>query len=169
MTIVLVLGGARSGKSAWAEARARRFAGPPVYVATAEVGADAEMAARVAEHRARRGEGWIEVEAPLDLSGALRATDGAGPRLVDCLTLWLANVMFAERDWRAEAAGLAARLRAQASPVVLVGNELGAGVAPVNALARRFRDAHGELNQMIAEVADEATLVVAGLPLRLKG
>jgi adenosylcobinamide kinase/adenosylcobinamide-phosphate guanylyltransferase len=108
------------------------------------------------------------VEAPLALAEALSASDGAGPRLVDCLTLWLTNVMLAGRDWEAEAAAVEAALRAQASPVVLVTNEVGAGIVPENALARAFRDAAGLLNQRIAAVADEVVLVVAGLPLVLK-
>ncbi|GLR84389.1 bifunctional adenosylcobinamide kinase/adenosylcobinamide-phosphate guanylyltransferase [Bradyrhizobium iriomotense] len=167
MAVVLITGGARSGKSQRAEARARSFPGRPVYIATAEA-LDAEMAERIARHRARRGDDWIERETPLDLVAALDATDGSGARLVDCLTLWLSNLLHAERDWSGEAALLAAALRRQRSPVILVTNEVGLGIVPDNALARSFRDAAGLLNQVIAEVADEVEFVVAGLPMKVK-
>ena len=167
MAIILITGGARSGKSVRAETRAKSFAGKPVYIATAEV-LDAEMGERVARHRARRGSEWIEHETPLALVPALEATDGGGARLVDCLTLWLSNLMHAERDWLKETTELAGMLQAQKSPVVLVSNEVGLGIVPDNALARRFRDAAGLLNQMIARVADEVEFVVAGLPMRVK-
>lgn len=168
MTTILITGGARSGKSLHAEARARALPGRPVYIATAEAG-DAEMAARIAVHRARRDAGWENVEAPLDLVAALDATDAGGARLVDCLTLWLSNLMLAGRDWRQEAEALAAALGRQASPVILVTNEVGMGIVPENALARAFRDAAGSLNQRIAAAADEVVLVVAGQPLKVKG
>jgi len=167
MTIILITGGARSGKSVRAEARAKGFAGRPVYIATAEA-LDAEMRERIAGHRARRGGEWIEHETPLGLVGALKATDGGGARLVDCLTLWLSNLMHAERDWSTETAELAAVLQAQNSPVVLVSNEVGLGIVPDNALARRFRDAAGLMNQTIAQAADEVEFIVAGLPVRVK-
>jgi adenosylcobinamide kinase/adenosylcobinamide-phosphate guanylyltransferase len=167
MAIILITGGARSGKSARAEGRAKAFAGKPVYIATAEA-LDAEMRERIANHRARRGGEWIERESPLDLVAALEATDGGGARLVDCLTLWLSNLMHAERDWSKEAARLAETLRAQKSSVVLVTNEVGLGIVPDNPLARRFRDAAGTMNQMIAQAADEVEFVVAGLPVRVK-
>lgn len=167
MAIILITGGARSGKSVRAEARAKAFAGKPVYVATAEA-LDDEMRERIARHRARRGGEWIEHETPLELVAALEATDGGGARLVDCLTLWLSNLMHAKRDWSKEAAQLAATLRAQKSPVVLVTNEVGLGIVPDNALARQFRDAAGFMNQTIAQAADEVEFVVAGLPMRVK-
>ena len=167
MTIILITGGARSGKSTRAELRARSFAGKPVYIATAEA-LDAEMRERIAGHRARRGPEWIEHETPLELVPALSATDGGGARLVDCLTLWLSNLMHAEHDWSKETTKLAESLRAQKSPVVLVSNEVGLGIVPDNALARRFRDAAGMMNQMIAAAADEVEFVVAGLPMRVK-
>jgi len=167
MAIILVTGGARSGKSTRAEARARAFPGRPVYVATAEA-LDAEMRERIAKHRARRGNKWLECETPLELVTALAETDGQGARLVDCLTLWLSNLMHAERDWEREAILLAEMLARQNSPVVLVTNEVGLGIVPDNALARRFRDAAGILNQMVARVADEVEFVVAGLPMRVK-
>jgi adenosylcobinamide kinase/adenosylcobinamide-phosphate guanylyltransferase len=167
MTIILITGGARSGKSVRAEARATAFAGKPVYIATAEA-LDAEMRERIAGHRARRGNEWIEHETPLELVPALKATDGGGARLVDCLTLWLSNLMHADRDWSRETAELTQTLRAQKSPVVLVTNEVGLGIVPDNALARQYRDAAGIMNQMIAAAADEVEFIVAGLPVRVK-
>lgn len=169
--IILVTGGARSGKSHYAEGRALALPGIPHYIATAEAGigaGDAEMAARIAAHRARRGPPWQDMEAPLDLVGALRATDGAGPRLVDCLTIWLSNLMFARCGLPAEAARLCAAVREQASPVLFVTNEVGMGIVPENRLAREFRDEAGLLNQEIARIADEVQLVVSGYPLRVK-
>ncbi|QPF87236.1 bifunctional adenosylcobinamide kinase/adenosylcobinamide-phosphate guanylyltransferase [Bradyrhizobium genosp. L] len=167
MAVVLITGGARSGKSRRAEARAKSCPGQPIYVATAEA-LDAEMDARIAAHRARRGHDWIEREVPLDLVEALSATDGGGARLVDCLTLWLSNLLHAERDWSQEVTRLADALPRQRSPVVLVTNEVGLGIVPDNALARTFRDAAGLMNQAIADVADEVEFVVAGLPTKLK-
>ena len=167
MTIILITGGARSGKSVRAEARARSFAGKPVYIATAEA-LDGEMRERITRHRARRANEWKEYETPLELVAALAATDGGGARLVDCLTLWLSNLMHANRDWEREGVRLVETLRGQHGPVVLVSNEVGLGIVPDNALARRFRDAAGILNQMVARVADEVEFVVAGLPMRVK-
>jgi adenosylcobinamide kinase/adenosylcobinamide-phosphate guanylyltransferase len=164
---VLVTGGARSGKSAIAEARALSFAPRAVYIATAEA-RDGEMTARIAAHQARRGDNWRTQAEPLDLTGALAATDGQGPRLVDCLTLWLTNLMLGGQDWQAAGRALVAALPAQTDPVILVTNEVGAGIVPENALAREFRDAAGILNQWVAAVADEVTLAVAGLPLKVK-
>jgi adenosylcobinamide kinase / adenosylcobinamide-phosphate guanylyltransferase len=167
MPIILITGGARSGKSVRAEARARAFAGPPVYIATAEA-LDGEMRERIARHRTRRGNEWLEREIPLELVAALAETDGGGARLVDCLTLWLSNLMHAKRDWARETARLAEALAAQKSPVVLVTNEVGLGIVPDNALARAFRDAAGLANQTIARVANEVEFMVAGLPMRVK-
>lgn len=167
MPIILIIGGARSGKSVRAEARARGFPGRPVYIATAEA-LDAEMSERIARHRARRGTDWLERETPLELAAALAGTDGAGARLVDCLTLWLSNLLLAGRDWAKEASSLADALSRQKAPVVLVTNEVGWGIVPNNALAREFRDAAGLLNQTIAGVAHEVEFVVAGLPMRVK-
>lgn len=167
MAVILITGGARSGKSRRAELRTRAFPGRPVYVATAEA-LDAEMTERIARHRARRGTDWIEREVPLDLVSALAASDGGGARLVDCLTLWLSNLMHAERDWERAVTELADALPRQSSPVVLVTNEVGLGIVPDNALARRFRDAAGIMNQMIAAIADEVEFMVAGLPMKLK-
>jgi adenosylcobinamide kinase/adenosylcobinamide-phosphate guanylyltransferase len=164
---ILITGGARSGKSGIAEQKALSLAPRAVYIATAEV-RDAEMAARIAAHRARRGPEWADHSAPLDLAGALDATDGHGPRLVDCLTLWLSNLILSGRDWRSEAGAFCAALARQSDPVVIVTNEVGSGIVPDNQLAREFRDAAGLLNQQIAAVADEVILAVAGLPLKVK-
>ena len=167
MSIVLITGGARSGKSRRAEARARAFPGRPVYIATAEA-LDAEMTARIAGHRERRGHEWIEREVPLDLVEMLIETDGGGARLVDCLTLWLSNLIHAERDWSKAVAQLAEGLSRQRNPVIMVTNEVGLGIVPDNALGRAYRDAAGIMNQTIATVADEVEFVVAGLPMKLK-
>ncbi|WFU14775.1 bifunctional adenosylcobinamide kinase/adenosylcobinamide-phosphate guanylyltransferase [Bradyrhizobium sp. CB3481] len=167
MAIILITGGARSGKSRRAEVRARAFPGQPVYIATAEA-LDEEMSERIATHRARRGKEWIEREVPLDLVQALVETDGGGARLVDCLTLWLSNLLHAERNWSHEGSRLADVLARQRSPVIMVTNEVGLCIVPDNALARAFRDAAGILNQTIASIADEVEFVVAGLPINLK-
>ncbi len=171
--VTLVLGGARSGKSAYAESLVAESLnggapGNPVYIATATPG-DAEMAARIQQHKARRGDRWRTVEEPLDLAGAL-ARDAApgGVALVDCLTLWLANVMAAGRDPETETAELVGALATAAGPVVLVANEVGLGIVPDNPLARAFRDHAGRLNQAVAGVADRVIFVAAGLPLTLK-
>lgn len=164
--IELVLGGARSGKSAYAERQARESGLAVVYVATAEAG-DEEMAARIAHHRARRPAGWRTVEAPLELAEAL-SREAAQDRclIVDCLTLWLSNVLIHGREEEIER--LLAMLPQLAGRLILVSNEVGFGIVPDNALARRFRDEQGRLNQRIARLADDVTLVVAGLPLALK-
>lgn len=160
--IVLVTGGARSGKSALAEKLTLRHGGSAVYIATAEA-RDDEMRDRITRHISQRGDRWQTVESPRDLSGALVETDGQGPRLVDCLTLWLANC-----GDDANVAGLVTTLRQQRDPVVLVTNELGQGIVPANAMARAFRDRHGWMNQAVAEVADQVWLAVSGQPLRVK-
>jgi adenosylcobinamide kinase/adenosylcobinamide-phosphate guanylyltransferase len=165
--VTLVLGGARSGKSACAE-RLAMAAGRAVYLATGHAG-DAEMAARIAAHRARRGTGWSTLEEPLDLVEALAAALAPDRAvLVDCLTLWLANLMHAGRDATVETERLVAALARGTGPVVLVANEVGLGIVPDNALARRFRDAAGLLNQKVAAAADRVVFVAAGLALTLK-
>jgi adenosylcobinamide kinase / adenosylcobinamide-phosphate guanylyltransferase len=167
----LVLGGARSGKSRYAEglvsALPLPWQAPWNYVATAEPG-DAEMAERIASHRARRGPSWRTIEAPRDLTGSLQVA-GAAPVLVDCLTLWLSNLMLAGADIDAEMERLDHALAAAAAPVVMVANEVGYGIVPDHPLGRRFRDLQGVLNQRVAARADRVVLVVAGLPLALKG
>ncbi len=164
--LTLVLGGARSGKSRHAEALIRRHPAPWLYIATAQA-LDDEMAERIALHRQQRGEGWSTREAPLELAAAVAAT-AARPALVDCLTLWLSNHLLAGSDLEAESGGLAKALEAAPGPLVLVANEVGQGIVPDNALARRFRDAAGRLNQRVAAVADSVVLMVAGLPLQVK-
>jgi adenosylcobinamide kinase/adenosylcobinamide-phosphate guanylyltransferase len=166
--LTLVLGGARSGKSRYAESLITALPPPWIYVATAQAGDD-EMAARIAAHRTRRGGGWQTVEAPRDLAGALRAAPPGLPVLVDCLTLWLSNRMLAEADLDRETEELEQVLADRDAPVVLVSNEVGFGIVPDNALARRFRDRQGLLNQRLAAGADRVVLVVAGLPLVVKG
>lgn len=166
MPVTLVLGGARSGKSALAERLTLAAGGPPVYVATAEAWDD-EMRARIALHRAQRdGQGWRTIEAPISMPQALGET--SGPVLVDCLTLWLTNLMLGEHDIEAATTALLAALERPAL-TVLVANEVGLGIVPDNALARRFRDAAGRLNQTIAARADTVVFTAAGLPLVLKG
>ncbi len=165
--LTLVLGGARSGKSRLAESLVARHPPPWLYVATAEAG-DAEMAARIAAHKARRGVAWTTIEAPRDLAGRLAEHAGL-PVLVDCLTLWLTNLMLADADIEAEIARLERVLDESRDSIVLVANEVGSGIVPDNALARRFRDLQGQLNQRLAARADRVVLVVAGLPLFVKG
>lgn len=166
--VTLVLGGARSGKSRFAEALVASSGREPVYVATATA-IDAEMVARIARHRQRRGAGWRTVEAPVDLAGALAREDGAGRAvLVDCLSLWVSNLMMEEADIAQAGERLAATLSAMRAPVVLVANEVGLGIVPDNALARSFRDHAGTLNQAVAGLARTVYLVAAGLPLALK-
>jgi len=165
--LTLVLGGARSGKSRYAESLVTAIPGPWIYVATAEA-RDAEMAERIAAHQARRGAGWRTLETPRDVVGALSA-HGTAPLLVDCLTLWLANALLASADVDAEIERLEAALEQASAPLVLVANEVGFGIVPDNALGRRFRDLQGLLNQRIAARADRVVLVVAGLPLTIKG
>jgi adenosylcobinamide kinase/adenosylcobinamide-phosphate guanylyltransferase len=167
--ITLVIGGARSGKSRHAEALVMGAADAGTYIATAEAG-DAEMAARIAEHRARRGAFWRTVETPLDLAPAiLTQADPIRPILVDCLTLWLSNVLGANRVVEHEAETICAALRDACGSVVLVANEVGLGLVPETPLGRTFRDAAGRLNQSIAALADRVVFVAAGLPLILKG
>jgi adenosylcobinamide kinase/adenosylcobinamide-phosphate guanylyltransferase len=163
----LVIGGARSGKSRYAEQLVMAQPPPWVYLATAEP-SDDEMKARIAEHRDRRGGRWQTVEVPLDLAGSLQKTSSA-TALVDCLTLWLSNLMLAERDIAAEILRLEQVVAARRAPIVLVSNEVGSGIVPDNALARRFRDLQGRLNQRIAANASRVVLMVAGLPMVLKG
>ncbi len=164
----LVLGGARSGKSAYAEALVESQAGACRYLATATAG-DAEMQERIRRHRARRGTRWTTLEEPVALTDALERLAGPeGAVLVDCLTLWLSNLTAAERDIDGEIAALAAVLPALAGPVVLVSNEVGLGIVPDNALARRFRDHAGRLHQSVAAIVPVVTFVAAGLPLHLK-
>jgi adenosyl cobinamide kinase/adenosyl cobinamide phosphate guanylyltransferase len=165
--LTLVLGGARSGKSRYAESLVAALSPPWLYVATAEVG-DEEMTVRINAHRSRRGPDWRTIEAPRHLVAALQKA-GTRPVLVDCLTLWLTNLTLADFDIEAETAHLERALAAAASPIVLVANEVGSGIVPDHPLGRKFRDLQGVLNQRMAARADRVVLMVAGLPLVLKG
>lgn len=166
--LTLVIGGARSGKSRHAEALVAATGLPRTYIATAEAWDD-EMRARIDQHRLDRGAGWETVEAPQDLAPALCAVPAGRVVMVDCLTLWLTNRMLAGADLAADTTALLRALDACPAPVVMVTNELGWSIVPENALARRFRDAQGRLNQTLAARADHVVTVIAGLPLVLKG
>ncbi|MFO1112539.1 MAG: bifunctional adenosylcobinamide kinase/adenosylcobinamide-phosphate guanylyltransferase [Rhodospirillales bacterium] len=165
--VTLVLGGARSGKSGYAEALIGER-GPGLYLATAEAGDD-EMAERIRLHRARRGTGWETVEEPLELPQVIsRNARSQRPILVDCLTLWLGNLMDAGRNIEAATAALLDALNAAAGPIVFVSNEVGLGIVPATPLGRAFRDHAGRLNQAVAATADRVVFLAAGLPLILK-
>ncbi|WP_109614383.1 bifunctional adenosylcobinamide kinase/adenosylcobinamide-phosphate guanylyltransferase [Pseudaminobacter salicylatoxidans] len=166
-TLTLLLGGARSGKSAHAEQLATVFPAPWTYIATAQA-YDDEMAERIALHRGRRVEGWETLDAPLDLAGAIESVPDGRPLLVDCLTLWLSNHLLAEHDVERESERLAQVLGKPRGPWFVVANEVGLGIVPDNALARRFRDAAGRLNQKIAARATHVLFMVAGLPMQVK-
>jgi len=165
MSTLLILGGARSWKSRYAESLAK---GRKIYVATAEA-SDAEMVARIEMHRQQRGEGWETYEVPLDLPGFLHDIDEKDCFiLIDCLTIWMSNLMLAKLDVRAEVEMLCEELKQSKGRVVLVSNEVGLGIVPATPLARQFRDEHGFLNQRVAEAADEVVFMIAGLPMVLK-
>lgn len=173
MTSILVLGGARSGKSAFAQKAAEQAAenaagaGRPVLIATGQA-FDAEMAERIARHQADRGESWITVEAPLALAEAIAALPAEAVAVVDCLTLWLSNLMLDERDIAAAATALVEAVAACPARLWLVSNEVGLGLVPETPLGRRFRDEAGRLHQRLAQAVDEVYFVAAGLPLKLK-
>jgi adenosylcobinamide kinase/adenosylcobinamide-phosphate guanylyltransferase len=166
--VTFVLGGARSGKSRYAESLITALPRPWVYIATAEV-RDEEMAARIATHKARREAGWQTIEAPHELPEALHAAPQGAAVLVDCLTLWLSNLMHAKFKIDTMTARLEQALAARTGATVLVSNEVGLGIVPDNALARAFRDTQGVLNQRLAACADRVVFMAAGLPLTLKG
>jgi len=171
-TIELILGGARSGKSRYAEQQAGRSGQPVVYIATAQA-LDAEMAQRIAHHRQQRPEHWHTREEPLALAAALRRAAAEFPQallLVDCLTLWLTNCLLHEdgQRWAAEREQLLSLLQQPPAPLLLVSNEVGYGIVPLGDLSRRFVDEAGRLHQEIAQLAPEVTLVVAGIPMAVK-
>lgn len=169
MANTLILGGARSGKSRRALSLAESTCARRVFLATAEA-LDDEMAARIARHKTERGDGWKTVEAPLDIVKALEAA--ASPDVVcvvDCLTLWLSNLMHHARDVNVETDRLCAALSKRSGAIVLVSNEVGLGLVPETELGRAFRDAQGRLNQAVAQVCDTVEFVAAGYPLTLKG
>ncbi|WP_250512399.1 bifunctional adenosylcobinamide kinase/adenosylcobinamide-phosphate guanylyltransferase [Caballeronia sp. INDeC2] len=179
--LTFILGGARSGKSACAERLAAESGLPVTYIATARIGDDAEFAERVRHHRERRPARWSLVEAPLDLAGALREADRAGHCvLIDCLTLWLANLLFTSASANEEIAVLPdsareafaqfdAALADTRGKVIVVSNEIGLGVVPLGSVTRLYVDELGRLNQRVAAASTRATLMIAGLPLALKG
>ena len=169
MSFTLVIGGARSGKTRYALEQAQaRGASRRVMIATAQA-LDEEMAQRIARHRAERGAAWATVEAPLDLAGAVERLKAGEAAVVDCLTLWLSNLMLGDLDVATAVAGTAQALAASPAEVLVVTNEVGQGIVPDNALARRFRDEAGWMNQAMATAAGRVVLVTAGLPLVLKG
>ncbi|MCC6467770.1 MAG: bifunctional adenosylcobinamide kinase/adenosylcobinamide-phosphate guanylyltransferase [Alphaproteobacteria bacterium] len=165
--LTLILGGARSGKSRHAEALIAQAERGCTYIATAQA-LDSEMRRRIAEHRARRPAHWATIEAPIDLPAALSGHAPGCVVLVDCLTLWLSNILLAERDIAADSDALVAALQACEATVICVSNEVGLGIVPDNALARAFRDAQGQLNQRIAALADRVVLMTAGQPTVVK-
>ncbi len=166
--LTLVLGGARSGKSAYAETLILAHPAPWTYIATAEI-LDEEMRARVDAHRLRRGEDWRTVEAAKALVEAIAHAPADRPLLIDCLTLWLSNRLLGGEDLSADRAALVLALDARAAPTVAVSSEVGLSIVPDNALARSFRDAAGELHQAVARTAGRVALVAAGYPLMVKG
>jgi adenosylcobinamide kinase/adenosylcobinamide-phosphate guanylyltransferase len=166
--ITFILGGARSGKSRYAESLIANEPPPWIYLATAEA-LDQEMAQRIAAHKARRDGRWRTIEAPRDLAGALAGVPGGAAVLIDCVTLWLSNLLLADAEIKGEFVRLDDALTQITGAAVIVANEVGCGIVPDNALGRRFRDLHGWLNQHLAARADRVVLVVAGLPLFVKG
>lgn len=167
--VTLVLGGARSGKSTYAEGLVENCGLKPVYLATGRA-SDGEMRERIATHRQRRGDVWQTIEEPFDLTGVLEdLPEGGQAVLVDCLTLWLSNLMLDERDIDGEIRRFCDSLSAYKGTIVLVSNEVGLGIVPENDMARAFRDHAGRLHQHIASLADTVWFVAAGLPLKMKG
>lgn len=165
--LTLVLGGARSGKSAYAERLVMAHPSPWIYIATAQA-FDDEMRERIALHRDRRGGDWRTIEAPQDLPAAIRDAPAEAPLIVDCLAIWLSNRMFADADLVADRAALVAALMARRAQTVAVSPEVGLSIVPENALARAFRDAAGLLHQEVAKIAAHVALVVAGYPVKVK-
>jgi adenosylcobinamide kinase/adenosylcobinamide-phosphate guanylyltransferase len=166
---LFVIGGARSGKSRYAQDRIEALPGRLAFIATAEP-RDAEMADRIARHQADRGARWTAYEAPVNLPEAVIAAQASADAiLVDCLTLWLSNLLLGQHDIGVAASALDDALRQCRVPIALVANEVGLGIVPTNELARKFRDEAGRLNQRMAAMAEEVILVTAGLPLTLKG
>ncbi|WP_082826072.1 bifunctional adenosylcobinamide kinase/adenosylcobinamide-phosphate guanylyltransferase [Croceicoccus estronivorus] len=165
---LFVIGGARSGKSRYAQQRAEATNLPPTFIATAQA-FDQEMEDRIARHRADRGQQWTTVEAPLDLPAAIASHSNADcVILADCLTLWVTNLLLGGRDIGIAVNDLTSAIRIAAGPLIVVSNEVGWGIVPDNALAREFRDAAGIVNQRVAEASDEVQLLAAGLALRMK-
>ena len=169
MSLTFILGGARSGKTAHALARAQKLSqGRLTMIATAQA-LDAEMTERIARHQAERDDAWTTIEAPLDLTGAVRRLAVGDVAVIDCLTLWLTNQMVAEAQIAAAVADLVEALAQSPAALVVISNEVGQGIVPDNALARRFRDEAGWMHQKVAAAAGRVEVIWAGLPLRLKG
>jgi adenosylcobinamide kinase/adenosylcobinamide-phosphate guanylyltransferase len=166
--VTLILGGAASGKSTFAEELVTRAGRGRVYLATAQA-FDDEMKEKIARHRDLRGQGWRTFEEPLDIGRTLAGISGDNVVLLDCATMWLSNHLLAENDLDEAEAGLMAGLALCAAPVVIVSNEVGLSVVPDNALARRFQIEQGRLNQKLASKASLVVNVIAGLPQVLKG
>lgn len=166
--LTLVLGGANSGKSSFAEILLRNTGLPRIYIATAQA-FDPEMAAKISAHKMARGPDWVTIEAPFDLTQAVANCPTDAIALIDCATLWLSNHVLADSDVSAQCDALMTTLSAAPCPVVVVSNEVGMGIVPDNALARQFRNAQGRLNQQIAAQAGLVVAVMAGLPLVIKG
>lgn len=168
-SISFVIGGAASGKSAWAEGFVRGADLAKVYVATAEA-LDEEIATKITNHRrARSGQGWRTIEAPRNLAESLAQIDHEEIALIDCATFWLTNTFFDTRPWQDALDELAETMVQCPAPLVIVSNEIGQGVVPTDAVTRAFRAAHGEMNQKLAAISDLAVLITAGLPVVLKG
>lgn len=166
--ITLILGGTRSGKSSFAQKLAEQSGNQLVYIATAEA-FDEEMANRIDRHQQDRGPAWQTVEESRDLAAAIAAHSAHGTTvLIDCLTIWLSNLMLAEADIAAAQDALGKALTEAPGPIILVSNEVGSGIVPESALGRRFRDESGWMNQTVAAIADSVALITAGLPLWLK-
>ncbi|KGE00670.1 bifunctional adenosylcobinamide kinase/adenosylcobinamide-phosphate guanylyltransferase [Rhizobium sp. YS-1r] len=167
--VTFVLGGARSGKSGFSEKLARETGFERHYIATGRA-YDDEMRQRIARHRADRGDGWVTHEVPVDLVSRIEAIDAPGRvALVDCLTLWITNLMMENRDIDAAGEMLVRSFAPLAGRLILVSNEVGLGIVPENRMAREFRDHAGRLHQKIAAAADEVFFIAAGLPLKMKG
>ena len=165
---ILITGGTRSGKSVVAENLILTYTNKPVYIATAKI-FDDEMAQRISKHKNRRKNLWIEYEAYTDLVDVIKKTDHLGPRLVDCLTMWLNNLIFEKIDWKSEVSKLVECLVKQKQPIIIVTNEVGSGIIPENKLARQFSDIVGETNSIISKNVDTVFLVVSGVSLKIKG
>ncbi|MFT6076070.1 MAG: adenosylcobinamide kinase/adenosylcobinamide-phosphate guanylyltransferase [Yoonia sp.] len=166
--LTLVLGGAASGKSVFAESLITKAGDCPTYIATAQV-YDEEMAQKVVRHREMRGTSWYTIEEPVEIAAAIKTAPAGQPILIDCATLWLTTLILGELDVAARSSALLETMRKAANPIVIVSNEVGQGIVPDNALSRQFRNAQGTLNQQIALEADLVVVVMAGLPLVLKG
>lgn len=165
--LTLILGGARSGKSRHAQTLAENSGHPPTMIATAQA-FDAEMQDRITRHRSERGETWRTIEAPIDLAAAIAQVQTPATVVIDCLTLWVTNLLMADHDIPAASTALLTACKTSPNPIIMVTNETGFGIVPPDPLSRRFRDEAGRLHQLIAAAADDVTLVVAGLPLAIK-